>query len=415
MPIHRYWKLVPLNVAAFFLFVVAVILGQQPLLYLMAAVLFLLPLISCFLAGRLTRAGLACERRAPASCRAGERIVVVLNVSNAGRLPKFAFEVEDPLPHWLRRVEDDPLLILSLEPGETGQASYALEADKRGVYALGPARLLASDPMGLSSYTHSLGEASELVVYPTPIPISRSFLEGASSWGWREQANARTRGAGMDFHGVREYQSGDELRRVHWRTTARTGRLAVTEYTQGFMSDAVVALDLNRDAYRDTGEGQDSALECAVTIAVTVCDDLLRQGNAVRLLTPQTVGEGADPTGEAETMTRILNHLARAQADSPLALPAVLQAALARAASETTLVYITPDAGNPALAAVTAEFGARGARVFGFALDAASFGAAPAPGAQAAALPGIVQPVRHGDNLQHVIEGLSHVPGTRAF
>ena len=78
------------------------------------------------------------------------------------------------------------------------------------------------------------------------------------------------RGDGDDFYGVREYAPGDELRRVHWRTTARTGTLAVAEYAQGVTLDVTVALDLFQDAYKGTGSEEHSALETAVTLAATL-------------------------------------------------------------------------------------------------------------------------------------------------
>ena len=92
------------------------------------------------------------------------------------------------------------------------------------------------------------------------------------------------------FMGVREYGPGDELRRVHWRTTARTGKLAVTEYTQGVTLDVTLALDLCESAYKGTGTDDHSALETAVTLTATLLADLLQHGHAVRLVTAGEIG-----------------------------------------------------------------------------------------------------------------------------
>ena len=171
------------------------------------------------------------------------------------------------------------------------------------------------------------------------------------------------RGSGTDFHGVREYQPGDELRHVHWRTTARTGTLSVAEYEQGASRDAVIALDLSRAAYARLGAASEDALEAAVTMAVSLCDFLLRQGHAVRLLTPGDADDPAPPAAGPAQMPRILEALVRAEADAALSLAETLTRGRLRLARGTTLVYITPAADDPALAGALDDFTAQGAPV----------------------------------------------------
>src|SRR5918912_409029 len=104
---------------------------------------------------------------------------------------------------------------------------------------------------------------------------------GGSWFGVQEREGRARRGEGMDFHGVREWRQGDPLRRVHWPTTARTGRLSVVEFERAFQQDLVIALDLRRGS--EYGEGRETTLEYAVKTAATLIDATLAESGAVTL------------------------------------------------------------------------------------------------------------------------------------
>ena len=337
-------------------------------------------------------------------------MTITLNITAVGALPKFFLRVRDRLPRWLRGVGDGPLLILQLKPGESQAVTYHLEPEKRGVYGLGPVQIVTTDPLGFYAYTQEVLCAGELLVYPAVLPVRQLFLEGGGAWGRENQDEGAMRGDGLDFHGVREYQTGDDLRRVHWRTTARTGKLAVMEYTQGMTSDVLLALDLNRDAYADTGEGPESALEYAVKIAAAVAAYLLAHGYAVRLLLP---GQAAPPLAlsHADEMPPLLEALARAGADASQTLADALRENMVQVAGGKTLVFITPAEIDAALGAVLEDCRVLGANAFGFHLDGASFRTPSQAGdgndpARTTVAP--VQRVRRGDDLAQAIEGWSY-------
>jgi len=390
-----------LNVAGLFVAIVAV-LFSIPSLYLMAAILWLIPAASYFM-GWLMLGGLTCERALPLSATAGEAVPLCYRLGNTSRLPKFYLLVRDALPPGVQFVGGPPPLVLSLWPGEEADARCRVEARRRGVFAVGPAQILSTDPLGLQSFAQRLPVTAELTVYPAVLPVQGTWLAGAAAQGWRGTASALTRGSGDDFYGVREYGPGDELRRVHWRTTARTGTLAVTEYAQGVTLDVALALDLSHAAYAGTGAGDDGALECAVTLTATLADDLLRHGHTVRLLTARGRADEAAPANGPQDMPRLLETLARVQADSPLALADVLDADRSAGGAAATLVLITPDAADARLAERLEDWAARGGQCFGFALDADSF---------RTGLPGLpdtfggadMRVVRHGDDLRTLLE-----------
>ena len=390
-----------LNIAGLFVAIVAVLFAI-PSLYLMAAILWLIPAVS-YLMGWLMLGGLTCERALPLSATVGEAVPLTYRLGNTSWLPKFYLLVRDTLPRGVQCVGSPPPLVLSLWPGEEETARCQIEARRRGVFPVGPALIYSTDPLGLQTFSQRMPLISELTVYPALLPIQESWLRGAAAQGWRGTTSALTRGAGEDFYGVREYGPGDELRRVHWRTTARTGTLAVTEYAQSMTLDVTLALDLSREAYAGTGDDENSALECAVTLAATLADDFLRHGHAVRLLTAGALAEEAQPLRGPEEMPRVLETLARVQALSPDSLAAVLEADREAGSRATTLVTITPDGQAPRLIEYLEDWEARGGQCFGFALDAASFRTgrtAPAEGLGRLR----VRVVRRGDDLRTLLE-----------
>lgn len=394
-------KRLVLNVAGLCVAIVAVLLGI-PSMYLMAAILWLIPGVS-YLMGWLMLGGLTCERSLPLSATVGEAIALTYRLGSTSRLPKFYLLVRDTLPPGVQFVDGPPLLVLSLWPGEEEIARSFIEARRRGVFSLGPALIYSTDPLGLQTFTQKMPQMSELTVYPAVLPVRASWLRGAAAQGRHGTASAMTRGAGDDFYGVREYGAGDELRRVHWRTTARTGKLAVTEYAQGITLDVTLALDLSREAYAGTGDDESGALECAVTLAATLADDLLRYGHTVRLLIAGGRMEETLSANGPEDMPRLLDALARVQADSPQSLADLLEAGGERGNRAATLVTITPDASDPRLAHRLADWEARGGQCFGFVLDAFSFrtGQASLPDGFGGAS---VRVVWRGDDLRRLLE-----------
>jgi len=378
MVITHNLKKFALTLAGVFIAVVAVILGVDQL-YLMAAVLFLIPLAS-FVVGRVLMRGLTCRRSPVPSCGEGERATVTLTVENKGRLPKMFLRVADTLPASLQAVGGAAPLILYLGAGESTDISYTIEAEKRGAYTLGPTVVSSTDPLGFYPHVQTIPSSSEMLVYPIVPALRQMAATGGGAWGQREQDSTVARGGGLDFHGVRDYQPGDELRRVHWRTTARTGKLAVMEYTQGAASSVLVALDLQAAAYADTGVGRQSALEYAIKMMAAACDYLLRQGHILQVVLPalpMPAISGLLTIRDSAEMPILLEALARAEAVSDEPLADALLRALPRVSPGATLFYITPKAGDDTLAFALVQYAARGAQVFGYALDGGSFAAAP--------------------------------------
>ncbi|MDR3709338.1 MAG: DUF58 domain-containing protein [Capsulimonadaceae bacterium] len=337
-------KKLAIGTASLFLLIVAVLLNAQQM-YLMAIVVALITPVSWAL-GYLFASGLQCERVMPLTSSVHERVKVRLRVANPTMYPRFFLRFADRLPRWLRFAGGDTPqgpLILNLSPGREEDLVYYFEPLKRGMYRIGPLRVISSDPLGFWMYRKGILSYSELIVYPQILAVRPEFLDAGGGRGWQDQDSAQSRGSGIDFDGVREYRSGDELRRVNWKATARTGTLAVTEYTQGYANAMVIVLDTNHAAYHDSGAGIDSALEYGVTLAASITSAALRYGSPVSLLTSDDLSMADSPLRGVEQLAGALDMLARAEATSDQPFSDVLDRAQRLVRPGTLLVTITPE------------------------------------------------------------------------
>jgi len=166
----------------------------------------------------------------------------------------------------------------------------------RGVLGPSEVRIDATAPFGFFSRTMEILADRELLVLPVAAPIE-SMPAGAGGDG------ASMRAHGLDAGGVREWRSGDQVRNVQWRSTARTGRLTVVERDQVATGSLVVLI---------AGHSGDPALEEAVSKAATVASVALRRGTAV-LIASEDGG-----CVRARTHASLLELLARADVREPL-------------------------------------------------------------------------------------------------
>jgi len=128
-----------------------------------------------------------------------------------------------------------------------GHAGYLLEHLPRGRYAFEESVAVVEDPFGLERVEQALDAPGALLVYPRLVELDRLFSEG----GTRAQDGRRLllqRPSGFDLHSVREYEHGDSLRKVHWRSTARRAQLMVKELEDAPRDEVAVLLDANPEA-----------------------------------------------------------------------------------------------------------------------------------------------------------------------
>src|ERR1700749_4015493 len=186
--------------------------------------LLVLPLFSALAAGR-ARYRLSCVRSlSPARVAAGQTTQVRLHLENVSRLPTGLLLAEDTVPYALGT---RPRYVLNgIERGGSRELSYPLRSDVRGKFEIGPLEIRIADSFGLVELGRSFSSCTTLVVTPKVVALPRAVLTG--SWVGDGEGRARTAAAaGEDDVVPRAYRDGDELRRVHWRSTARYGELMV--------------------------------------------------------------------------------------------------------------------------------------------------------------------------------------------
>ena len=242
--------------------------------------LVVLPLFSALAAGR-ARYRLSCVRSiAPPRVAVGQTAQARVRLENVSRLPTGLLLAEDAVPYALG---SSPRYVLNgIERGGSRELSYPLRSDLRGRFTVGPLQIRVADAFGLVELGRSFSSSSTLVVTPKVLPLPRAVVTG--SWlgdgDGRAQAMAA---AGEDDVVPRAYRDGDELRRVHWRSTARYGELMVRREEQQWRNRVVLLLDTRRSAH--AGSGASSSFEFAVSAAASVGVHLAREGLGGQLLT----------------------------------------------------------------------------------------------------------------------------------
>src|SRR5438105_1749502 len=222
----------------------------------------------------------------------GEQITLSLSVENAKLLPLPWLEIEDTVPrvltftgqHLRISLSSNSMVLENLfSPRwyERVTRHYAVRCTARGVHTFGPTILRSGDVFGFIDREVSLSNRQYLLVYPLVIPLTRFGLPARHPFG-DYRAPRRLLEDPSRVIGVRDYMYGDELRRVHWKATARTMQLqskvydATTTYTMVLFLNVVTQLDVYYGIHPELQE-------LAICATASVGDWALNQGYAVGL------------------------------------------------------------------------------------------------------------------------------------
>lgn len=259
-------------VAAGLASLVCALVLAEPDLFRVGLFLLALPLAAAGVVSR-TRYRLTCTRRLePSRIATGHQTRIRLRVENVSRMPTGLLLVEDSLPYTLG---SRPRFVLErLEPRGRREMDYQVRSDVRGRFRLGPLTVRLADPFGLVELVRSFTSTDTLVVTPKVVPLPRVKLGGGSSGDGESRARI-VAAAGEDDVATREYRHGDDLRRVHWGSTAHVGELMVRREEQFWQSRGSLLLDSRSVAHR--GDGPASSFEWAVSAAASVGIHLARE------------------------------------------------------------------------------------------------------------------------------------------
>jgi uncharacterized protein (DUF58 family) len=268
----------------------------------------------------------------PVRTSVGNRIAVTVRVDNPTRLETGVLLLEDRLPYQLG--PGARFVVPAISGGDREILHYELRASARGRYTIGPLAVRLADPFGLAQVTSELAGTSDVIVHPRVEALSVPGLGGELA----NSAATKVRylfSQGDEFYTTREYRDGDDLRKVHWRSSAKRGQLMIRQEERPWQARAVLAIDLRRAAHR--GHGGRAAFERTVSAAASIALRLGRSGYELALVTDD--GRRVSPAGVADQATAVLDFLASVEPTGTASLVPMAER-LARSAGEGLLVAI---------------------------------------------------------------------------
>lgn len=251
------WAVVAICVVAW---VAAIWLGWVEMAVVALACLVLLAVAALFTIGR-TRI-VVTTLVEPPRVTVGEPLTGELRARNDARAPLVSVSLEFPIGDG-GITYDLPMLL----PGHEHAELFAVPTERRGVIAVGPVRTVRGDPLGLFRREQEWTDVTEVFVHPRVTPLEPfgvgliRDLEGTTAQS--------TSMSDLAFHALREYAPGDDLRHIHWRSSARHGQLLVRQFLDTRRSHLVVVADA-----RPTSYASEQEYETAISVAAS----LLRRG-----------------------------------------------------------------------------------------------------------------------------------------
>ncbi|MBI5240515.1 MAG: DUF58 domain-containing protein [Elusimicrobia bacterium] len=266
-------------------------------------------LLTAWLSGLLFRPLLSLRRALPRFATAGQPLPVSVQVENQGRAALRGLTLQEdvpvPQPSWeefaaeapavrsrldrlfglsrwvglcarLRGAEPAQAALPDLPPGGGCSATLRLTPARRGVLRLERLAVSRPDPLGLVTAFSRRPAAGSVLVLPRRYPVPRLALPGGRRYQQGGVALSSSVGESPEFVSLRDYRPGDPLRRIHWKSQARTGKLIVKEYQEEYFVRHALVLD--------TFAGPGAVFEEAVSVAASFAASVLTQESLLDLL-----------------------------------------------------------------------------------------------------------------------------------
>jgi uncharacterized protein (DUF58 family) len=254
---------------------------------------------------RLGRHDLHLERHvAPLRAAQEQPVTVSIELRNEGRGAAPLLLLEDKLPPGLSG--NARFAVHGIEASGRRRAGFVMKAVRRGRYDIGPLQVGFVDPFGLARVRWRALGVSSFLVHPRverlATPYDMGERRSLASTARRQPTGAR----GEDFYTLREYVEGDDLRKVHWPSTAKRGTYMIRQEETPWHTRSTILVDDRAQGHAGVGEA--STFESAVEAAASLCDLYLRSGYGWRLI-PATAG-GLGPNKGGDHFNRCLDLLA---------------------------------------------------------------------------------------------------------
>lgn len=215
--------------------------------------------------------------------------------------------------------------------------AYPMPVLQRGRYQVGPTTVMASDPFGLVTAETRSTDTAELIVRPVTTALAPLILPIA----WRDGAATLSHSVGVggsDDASVREFRHGDDLRKIHWRSTARSGALMVRQEERPWHGESLVLLDTRVAAYPiNPSQDESPALEWAISAAASIACHLTERGRRATVVS----GSGQVAHDDANAILDLMAEVAPALRADVAPLASALTG-LGRDASVFAILAATP-------------------------------------------------------------------------
>lgn len=326
---------------------------QTGWLYLVSAIL-VMALVLGFLGPRRAFRGLEVERRTPPTAARDQSFGLAVEVRAPRAATRLVVVEQGPWPWEAEPDAPRRSLLVDVEKGSRTTVRQEIRPVVRGLHRLGPIRLLSLWPFGLFPASRSFEDDSTLLIYPSG-PVLRSHpLERASRRRAHEAVTTTRAGASHELRRVRTYTPGEDLRHVHWPSSARTGQLMVREFRHPGAQRLVVALA--NPPGSAVGEYPRTTLEDAVSAAASLAhfawEHALPFGLATHL-------EGRAAWLVDPPRAELLDLLARVRDDAP----EPWESSLATVGTPCDLLVLLPVLPTPSAVDRLAGLRAQGCRV----------------------------------------------------
>jgi uncharacterized protein (DUF58 family) len=315
---------------------------------------------------RLAVRGISLTRRLdPGTPTVGEPYEEVIEVRRSGWVPAPWVEVRD-----LGKIPD-------YQPGRVISVGNEIVTWKtRGVYrrrgwmSFGPTMVSVREPFGIFTQDLRMGSRTSVLVYPRVRPIPDLMTPSANQVG-TSQSLGHWADYPPDTGGVRDYATGDSFGRIHWPLSMRHARLMSKTFEQPLTTDLWILLDLDHNVHY--GEGEESTVEYAVSLAASMASQVHSRGRQVGLIANDSKGTILEPHRAVRQDRLILDYLAVATADGRPSLTQTLAWDRIRRLPRRAIAVITPSADPEWVRLLQAVRGRRSALIV-FYVDVASFG-----------------------------------------
>ncbi|GAC1485138.1 MAG: DUF58 domain-containing protein [Candidatus Dormibacteria bacterium] len=359
----------PLVTALALLFFFAYITGVG-LAYKLFYALVLLFAVSYFWS-RLAQDNLLLERVSPeGQYQVGDEFEEQFTVRNASWIPIPLVELTDysSLPGY------NPGRVFSLKGRRSRRWTSRGRFRQRGLFTFGPVELRFGDPFGLFPRTVRLPGGRSVVVYPVIRPVGALDALAPSTVG-DEQLRGRVLDVPPNATSIREYVPTDSVKRIHWASSARLGRLMSRSFETREGGDAWIVLDLQAGVH--AGSPPDSTLEYSMSLCASMADAGLRRGGAIGLVCNDSRLTVIEAARGDQQRKKLLEHFTLAQADGTVPLATLLLSQRELWRHRGGLIVVTASADERWVEALL-DLGVRGHRSLVVYLDPRGFGGSQA-------------------------------------